>query len=136
MRLFKFFSAVIIVMLLVANDARAEEDVLPSANQQFMLTIFLKHDQSKSLDQLQAELEETGFWAEFPPEGIEIVSWYVMMGVGQVVTLSLPPERLREVNLAIEKTAWGPFRTEFYPTYDLSPIAAELRLKAQSSQSR
>jgi len=45
-----------------------------------------------------------------------------MMGIGQVVTLRVPAERLREVNLAIENTAWGPFRTEFYATYDYKPV--------------
>jgi hypothetical protein len=53
---------------------------------------------------------------------VEVVSWYVMMGIGQVVTLRLAPEKLREVNLLIEHGAWGGFRTEFYPTYDYKPI--------------
>jgi hypothetical protein len=35
-----------------------------------------------------------------------------MMGIGQVVTLRVPAERLREFNRAIEETAWGGFRTE------------------------
>jgi hypothetical protein len=39
-----------------------------------------------------------------------------------VVTLRFPAERLREVNRAIERTAWGSFRTEFYPTYDFKPV--------------
>jgi hypothetical protein len=55
----------------------------------------------------------------------------VMMGIGQVVTLRVPAERLREVNRAIEQTAWGGFRTEFYPTYDLKAVALELHTKAQ-----
>ena len=50
-----------------------------------------------------------------------------MMGVGQVVTLRLPPERLREVNRMIEEKAWGAFRTEFYPTYDFVPVWQTLR---------
>jgi hypothetical protein len=88
-----------------------------------MLTIFLKHDQSKTLGQIQHELQATGFAQKFPPPGVEIVSWYVMMGIGQVVTLRFPAEKLREVNLAIEQCAWGAFRTEFYPTYDFRPVA-------------
>jgi hypothetical protein len=43
--------------------------------------------------------------ASFPPEGVEVVSWQVMMGVGQVVTLRLPASRLREVNRIRENTA-------------------------------
>jgi hypothetical protein len=54
----------------------------------------------------------------FPPEGVEVVSWYVMMGIGLVVTLRLPASRLREVNRILENTAWGSYRTEFCPTYD------------------
>ena len=87
-----------------------------------MLTIMLKHDQSRPLAEINAQLDETGFWRKFPPEGVEVVSWYVMMGIGQVVTLKLPAEKLREVNLAIEQSAWGGFRTEFYATYDFQPV--------------
>ena len=129
MRLVRVFLVIMMIMFAVANGRAAADDTPPAEGDTFLLTIFLKHDQSKPLEQLQAELDETGFWAKFPPEGIEVASWYVMMGVGQVVTLNVPAHRLREVNLAIEKTAWGPFRTEFYPTYDLSPIAADLRAK-------
>ncbi len=87
-----------------------------------MLTIFLRHDESTTLDEINAHLKQTGFDKNFPPPGVEVVSWYVMMGVGQVVTLRLPPDKLREVNLSIERGAWGGFRTEFYPTYDYKPI--------------
>ena len=85
---------------------------------QMLLTIFFRHDQSKNLDQIQSYLKSSGFWEEFPPAGVEVVTWYVMMGIGHVVTLRLPPERLREVNIAIEKRAWSAFRTEIYTTYD------------------
>ena len=83
-----------------------------------LLTIFLRHDQSKTLEQIQAHLKQTGFYKSFPPEGIEVVSWTVMMGIGQVVTLRLPASRLREVNRIFETTAWGSYHTEFYLTYD------------------
>lgn len=67
-------------------------------DRQYLLTVFFKHDQSKNLDEIQALLRESGFWRDFPPEGIEIVSWYVMMGIGHVVTLRVPSSRLRELN--------------------------------------
>ena len=87
-----------------------------------LLTIFLKHDQSKPLGKINDELEAQGYYKAFPPAGVEVVSWYVMMGIGQVVTLRFPAERLREVNVALERTAWGPYRTEFFPTYDYKTI--------------
>jgi hypothetical protein len=96
---------------------------------EILLTIFLKHDQAKNLGEINARLEATGFWKEFPPEGVEVVSWYVMMGIGQVVTLRLPGHRLREVNLAIERCAWGAFATEFYPTYDFRPLWEQIKAK-------
>ena len=87
-----------------------------------LLTIFLRHDESKTLDEINAHLKKTGWYDKFPPEGVEVVSWYVMMGVGQVVTLRVPPDKLREVNRVIEQSAWGGYRTEFYPTYDYKPV--------------
>jgi hypothetical protein len=91
----------------------------------------MRHDQTKNLDEINELQANTGFWAKFPPEGIEIESWYIVMGIGYVVTLRVPPARLREVNRAVEQTAWGAFRTEFYPTYDARGIAKALREKAQ-----
>ena len=97
---------------------------------EFLLTIFLKHDQTKTLGEIGEQLGKTGFWKNFPPEGVEVVSWYVMMGIGQVVTLKVPASRLREVNIAIEWNAWGAFSTEFYTTYDFVPVWQEFRAKA------
>jgi hypothetical protein len=59
-----------------------------------LLTIFLRHDQSKNLDSIQGHLAGTGWWERFPPKGVEIVSWNVVMGIGQIVTLRLPPHLL------------------------------------------
>lgn len=93
----------------------------------FLLTIFLKHQQVMNLNEINEKLSKTGFWKNFPPEGIEVVSWYVMMGIGQVVTVKVPATRLREVNLAIEKGAWGAYTTEFYATYDFIPVWKKFR---------
>jgi hypothetical protein len=103
----------------------------PTPDNAVMLTIFLKHDESRPLGELNAQLERQGFYKAFPPEGVEVVSWYVMMGVGQVVTLRLPASRLREVNRIIETSAWGAYHTEFYPTYDYKAVGIENHDKAQ-----
>jgi uncharacterized protein with GYD domain len=87
-----------------------------------LLTIFLKHDQSKTIDEIQTQLRKNGFYQSFPPQGVEVVSWYVMMGIGQVVTLRVPADKLRAVNLAIEHSAWGAYRTEFFASYDFKPV--------------
>ena len=108
------------------------ENAAPTADNAVMLTVFLKHDQSRPLSELNAQLQRQGYYKAFPPEGVEVVSWYVMMGVGQVVTLRLPASRLREVNRILENTAWGSYRTEFYPTYDYKAIGIAAHEKAQT----
>jgi hypothetical protein len=123
-----------VAVLLTASQASAENAPPVAAapeNGGFLLTVFLKHDQSKPLEQLDTQLRQQGFYKAFPPPGVEVVSWYVMMGIGQVVTLRVPPDKLREVNRAIEQTAWGAFHTEFYPTYDLKSEAGQMHAKAQ-----
>lgn len=88
-----------------------------------LLTIILRHDQSKPLTETKQELRRQGFFDNFPPLGTEVVSWYVVMGIGQIVTLRVPPDKLPDVNMAVEKGAWGSFHTEFYPTYDYREAA-------------
>jgi hypothetical protein len=96
-----------------------------------LLTIFLRHDQSRPLGELKAQLARQGFYKAFPPPGVEVVSWYVEMGIGQVVTLRLPAARVREVNRVLEDTAWGAYRTEFYLTYDYKAVGLAEHEKAQ-----
>ena len=96
-----------------------------------LLTIFLRHDQSRPLGELNAQLARQGFYKAFPPPGVEVVSWYVEMGIGQVVTLRLPAARVREVNRVLEDTAWGAYRTEFYLTYDYKAVGLAEHEKAQ-----
>ncbi|WP_371826377.1 hypothetical protein [Caballeronia sp. M1242] len=109
-----------------AQDA-SPPPATPAGDGTFLLTIFLKHDESKPLPKINQQLKEQGYFKTFPPPGVEVVSWYVMMGIGQVVTLRVPADRLREVNRAIETTAWGGYHTEFYPTYDYKAAAQKLR---------
>jgi len=111
--------------------ATPAEHAAPTPDNAVMLTIFLKHDQSRPLSELNAQLEKQGFYKAFPPPGVEVVSWYVIMGIGQVVTLRLPASRLREVNRIMENSAWGSYRTEFYPTYDYKAVGMANHDKAQ-----
>jgi hypothetical protein len=96
-----------------------------------LLTVFLKHDQSRPLSELNAQLARQGFYKAFPPPGVEVVSWVVAMGIGQVIILRLPASRIREVNRVLEDTAWGAYRTEFYPTYDYKAVGMAEHDKAQ-----
>src|SRR5262249_31744452 len=111
----------------MAQSPQAAAATPQTTSGSFLLTVVLRHDQSKTLSEINERLKQNGYFQKFPPEGIEVVSWYIVMGIGQVVTLRVPAERLREVNRAVEETAWGGYRTEFYPTYDYKAIAQQQR---------
>ena len=55
------------------------------APQTMLMTVFLRHDQSKTVDEINAHLDKTGFRKNFPPEGVEIVSYNIVMGIGHVI---------------------------------------------------
>jgi hypothetical protein len=123
-------AATLAVLLSLITIAGA---VYPQANQSptllpdkdaFLLTVFLKHDQTMNNVQRGVLLDNTRWSELFPPEGVEIVDHYVMMGIGQVIVMRVPPERLRQLNRVIEQAAWGAFQTEFYVTYDLAAARA------------
>lgn len=101
------------------------------ANDKLLLTIFLKHDQTMNLNEIEEIRTQQGFYENLPPEGVAVVNWFVVMGLGQVVILELPASKLSAVNLAIERTAWKAFTTEIFPTYNLYPII-EHKLKNKS----
>jgi len=97
------------------------------ADDKLLVTVILRHDQSKNLHEIMAYLKETGFYREFPPEGCELVSWVVAMSYGFIIHLRLEPSALRNLNRFIEQKAWGAFRYEVYPSYDFEPIARKFK---------
>lgn len=92
-----------------------------------LVTVILRHDQSKGLDEIMTHLKKTGFYREFPPEGCELVSWVVAMSYGFIINLRVEPSALRTLNRYIEQKAWGSFRYEVYPAYDFEPIAKKFK---------
>jgi hypothetical protein len=128
----RFIPTILLLIFVFSAQAIAQQPPGPAATpaDYILLTVIMKHDQSKNLDEINRLQDESGFWGRFPPEGILVESWYIAMGLGYIVTLRVPPARLREVNRAVEQTAWKGFRTEFYPTYDAREIVKSLREKA------
>ena len=122
---------------MAGRQAAAQSEPVPSPTGKpglETLTIFLKHDESKTVDDINKHLQQTGWFEHFPPPGVEVLSWYVMMGIGQVVTIRFPAEQIRDINRLIEGEAWGGFRTEFYPTYDFRGLYAQLQSKMKASK--
>src|SRR6266436_3375542 len=119
-----------LALLLFVFDLRSQD---ANVDGKIMLTVILRHDQTKTLDEIDDHLSKTGFRKQFPPEGVEILSYNIVMGVGHIITLRLPPDKLREVNLAFEHGVWGAFRTEFYPTYDYLKVFYDMKQKDSES---
>ena len=113
------FPAIFFIFLNASVHSQQLIPLLPD-NENILLTVFLKHDQDMNNIQRRELLEESGWRDIFPPDGVEVVNHYVMMGIGQVIVLRMPPDLLRRTNVAIERGAWGAYPTEFYMTYDLS----------------
>ena len=61
------------------------------------------------------------------------MSWTVAMGFGQIVTLRLPASKLAEVNVELERSAWGVFRTECYPAYDFVPVRERIKERVRGA---
>ncbi len=116
--------------------ASAGEGQLAPAEETMLLTVFLRHDQTQDLVQQRDKLDAVDWWNGFPPEGCEVVSWVVAMGVGQIVTLRLPPRLLQVVNVELERRAWGVFQTDFYPTYDFLETRQRLVREANERTGR
>jgi hypothetical protein len=102
----------------------------PSPN--VMLTVVMKHHEGLTLDDVQARLKASDWWERFPPEGVRVVSWTVAMGLGQIVTLEMPPHLLPVVNVELERSAWGVFKTGCYPTYDFVPVRERIRERVKN----
>ena len=76
------------------STALPAENAAATADNAVMLTVFLKHDQSRPLSELKQQLAKQEFHKVFPPAGVEVLSWNITMGIGQVVVLRLPASRL------------------------------------------
>jgi hypothetical protein len=92
-----------------------------------LITLILKHHAGLVLDDIQSRLKASQWWERFPIEGTRVVSWTVAMGLGQIVTLEVPPHLLGQVNLELERSAWGVFKVEVYPSYDFVPVRERIK---------
>lgn len=108
------------------SSASPSPSVLSDPNH-MLLTIVLRHHAGLVLDEVQERLKASDWWERFPIPGTRVVSWTVAMGLGQIVTLEVPPHLLGQVNLELERSAWGVFATEVYPSYDFVPVRQNIR---------
>ncbi len=99
----------------------------PATAEPVLITLILKHHAGLVLDDIQSRLKASQWWERFPIEGTRVVSWTVAMGLGQIVILEVPPHLLGQVNLELERSAWGVFKVEVYPSYDFVPVRERIK---------
>ena len=92
------------------------------AKDSVLVTIILKHQQDKNLQEIRRILEAQGFWDLFPTEDSKVISWTIAMGLGHVIVVQIPANAVRRLNLALENGAWGAYDTEIYLSYDYKSI--------------
>jgi len=123
MKMTKIIATTLLAMLIgsvgVAQEGPLTGPLLEN-EEAVLLTVYLKHDQTMNISEINELAAQNRLNEIFPPEGVEIVDHYVFMGIGQVIVLRVPPNRLRMLNIALERGAWGAYQTEFYVTYDLA----------------
>lgn len=133
----KLFTILLLCLIgFIKESVAAAPESYTIDSDKVLVTVVLKHQQDKNLSELQKKMDENRFWQSFPPKDMEIDSWYVMMGLGQVITLKVHPKDLRTLNLAVEKSAWGVFETEFYPTYEFKEIAKSIKAKKVAAEAK
>ena len=98
-------------------------------NDSIMMTVILRHQQENPVDTIQNKVMKQQFYHKLSESHARVISWNVVMGIGQIITLKFKPQYLREINIVFESGAWGGFNTEFYPTYDFMPIYPKMKEK-------
>lgn len=123
--------ALALAAMVTGGTAMAEEDPskIGSDPNRVMLTIFLKHTQQLTLEEMGVNLRKNGFFEKFPPDGVEVLSWYQLMSFGHVITLMVPPAKVREVNRAIESGSYTTFKSEVYVGYDFWPVIQAIKAR-------
>lgn len=121
--LFLFF-----IMLSQLTFAQTKDDQGPFyiANDSMMMTVIIKHQQQAPVDSIQARIMKQRFYGKLDKSHVSILSWNVVMGIGQIITLKFKSNYIREINQVFESGAWGGFTTEFYPTYDFLPVYPQM----------
>ena len=81
----RILATALLLLALCAAPAAAQQTA-PAASAtttattgQMLLTIFFKHDQSKTLDEINEQLKRQKFYEKFPPKDVEVLSWYCLL---------------------------------------------------------
>ncbi len=88
---FAAISAALLALTAVAPPATAQTApstvAAASPSGTILLTIFLKHDQSKSLGEIKEDLKRNGYYQRFPPQGVEMSTIGRKTNIGRKTTI-------------------------------------------------
>ena len=65
----RFLAAILFSMLVMQMPVNAQQPATPSATDYVLVTVVLRHDQSRNLEEITKLLDDSGFWAKFPLRG-------------------------------------------------------------------
>ncbi len=117
-----FLTLIVVITMGQPLIAQNQSSIPYKANDSMMVTVMLRHMQENPVDTIQIRVMKQKFYQKLNKSHARIISWNVVMGIGQIITLRFKPEYTREVNQVFESGAWGGFKTEFYPSYDFLPV--------------
>ena len=78
----RFLAAILFSTLIIQMPVNAQQSATPSPTDYVLVTVVLRHDQSRNLEEITKLLEDSGFWAKFPPEGITVEVLVRCNGIG------------------------------------------------------
>jgi hypothetical protein len=123
----KALSYVLLVAVLMAVPVQAKDDPC-------LLTILLKHDQTKNLAEIQEALTRNQFYDIFPPIGTTVVDWHVVMGIGMVLVIESPQSMVGKVKNTLARASAGAYTTEVMVTHNKFPeVVQQLANPAKKS---
>lgn len=121
--------------LSILSAQKGEKNPYYIDNDSITMTVIMRHQQTNPVDSIQGKVMKQSFYKKLNSSHSKILSWNVVMGIGQIVTLKFKRQYLREINQVFESGAWGGFNTEFYPTYDFLPVYPKMLEKEKSIKS-
>ncbi len=105
-------------------------------NPSTLLTLVLHQTKDQSVEEFQQQLRDNHFQQAFPPDGVEIVSWTGVVGMGYVITMRLPNYKVPEVRHAINARKWGDITPKLYSAYDFEPFWHDMGGQTNSQPDR
>ena len=121
----------ILALLLARRNGRGKTPLaaaaLPWPEDMQSRTLYLRADQPRAMAELNRQLRSPGASGDVLAPGVEVISWYVLMGIGQIVTLRLKRPSPHGL-MPLSEANRGPlFRTDACEAFDFGALYAQMQ---------